>query len=53
MFEKSYPDITFKENYDDKLDDWKLELTMAKWLGGKKTKSAVFYWAGSRMLPKE
>ncbi len=53
MFEKSYPDITFKEKYDDKLDDWKLELSMPTRPGSKKRKSAVFYWADSRMLPKD
>ena len=57
QFFRFYPDIEYSALYDIEASDWKIEMTAdlyfertAKPKGGK---SAVFYWAGGRLLPKE
>ncbi len=53
LFKNSYPDIKFSESYDEKLEDWKIEVSVPLHPGSSKRKTAVFYWAGAKLLPKD
>ena len=56
-FMKSYPDIEYSALYDIEENDWKISMTadlyFERTAKPKGKKSAEFYWAGGRMLPKE
>ena len=53
LFESCYPDVIFDKSYDTEMHDWKLVVTARESEKSNKSKSAVFYWADGRMLPKE
>ena len=52
-----YPDIEYSSFYDMEESDWKIEMTADLYFERtskpKEKKSAVFYWADGRLLPKE
>ena len=56
-FMQFYPDIFYTALYDAELNDWKIEMTadlyFERTAKPKEKKTAVFYWAGGRLLPKE
>lgn len=56
-FMRYYPDIAYTTTYDLELNDWKIDMTADLYFERtqkpKGKKSASFYWAGGRLLPKE
>lgn len=52
-----YPDIEYSALFDIETNDWKIEMTadlyFERTAKPKGKKSAVFYWAGGRLLPKD
>jgi len=52
LFERCYPEILFTETWDEKYNDWKLELVVVQSPGEIDTKTAIFYWADGRVLPE-
>lgn len=56
-FMRFYPDIEFSALYDIEENDWKIDMTADLYFDRtakpKSKKSASFYWAGGRLLPKE
>ena len=52
-----YPDIEYSALFDIETNDWKIEMTADLYFERtskpKEKKSAVFYWADGRLLPKE
>lgn len=56
-FMSFYPDLEYSASFDIELNDWKIEMTgdlyFERTAKPKSKKSAVFYWADGRMLPKE
>lgn len=56
-FFKFYPDIKYTVFFDDKLFDWKIDMTADLFFERTKKpkgqKSVTLYWAGGRLLPKE
>ena len=52
-----YPDIEYTAAFDFEQNDWKIDMTAALFFERTKKpegkKSASFYWAGGRLLPKE
>ena len=56
-FFKNYPDIEYSALFDIETNDWKIEMTADLYFERtskpKEKKSAVFYWADGRLLPKE
>ena len=52
-----YPDIEYFALYDLEVEDWKIEMTADLYFNRtakpKEKKTATFYWAGGRLLPKE
>ena len=52
-----YPDITYTALYDMEVGDWKIDMTadlyFERTAKPKDKKSASFYWAGGKLLPKE
>ena len=52
-----YPDIKYTALYDIEQNDWKIDMTADLYFERsnkpKGKKSASFYWAGGRLLPKE
>lgn len=56
-FMRCYPDIDYTTTFDLELNDWKIDMTADLFFERTKKpkgkKSASFYWAGGRLLPKE
>lgn len=56
-FMNFYPDIEYSAIFDSELNDWKIDMTADLYFNRTKKprtkKSASFYWAGGRLLPKE
>ena len=56
-FMRFYPDITYSALFDIEQNDWKIEMTaplfFERTAKPKENKSAIFYWADGRLLPKE
>ena len=56
-FMRCYPDISYSATYELETNDWKIEMSADLYFErtnkpkGKKT--ATFYWAGGRLLPKD
>ncbi len=52
-----YPDIEYTANFDTEVNDWKIDMTADLYFERTKKpkgkKSASFYWAEGRLLPKE
>lgn len=55
-----YPDLEYKAEFDENLQDWKIEITRKTFFNRDDIseahkalrKSALFYWAGGRLLPE-
>lgn len=56
-FMRLYPDIKYSASFDLETNDWKIDMTADLYFERTKKpkgkKSASFYWAGGRLLPKE
>ncbi|MBR1721248.1 MAG: M15 family metallopeptidase [Treponema sp.] len=56
-FMRFYPDIEYTVLYDMEAADWKIDMTADLYFDRtakpKSKKTASFYWAGGRLLPKE
>ncbi|MBR1537628.1 MAG: M15 family metallopeptidase [Treponema sp.] len=56
-FFRFYPDLEYSALYDTEVNDWKIEITadlyFERTAKPKGKKSAAFYWAGGRLLPKD
>lgn len=46
IFEKAYPQVNFEINFDESVNDWKIQVQC-------ENRSATLYWADGKFLPKE
>ena len=52
IFRKSYPDVIFKSEYKEAIDDWKIYVEIPDKNSSEGYRKSEFYWAKGSLLPE-